>query len=210
MNLIEALNWRYATKRMNGTKVEQEKLHSILEATRLSVSSMGLQPYSVIVVGNEELKRQIQPIAFNQPQITEASHLLIFAAWDEVTEARFDEFAQDTAEQRGLPVETVQEQIAGYKKNILSRPAEVNHQWAARQAYIALGTAVAAAALEKVDATPMEGFNAAALDELLGLKEKGLKSYAMLTLGYRDESNDWLAKQKKVRRPKEKLFVELV
>ncbi len=210
MTLIDALNWRYATKRMNGTKVEKEKLHNILEATRLSVSSLGLQPYSVIVVGNDELKRQIQPIAFNQPQITEASHLLIFAAWDEVTEERFDEFAQDTAQQRGLPVETVKEQIAGYKKNILSRPAEVNHQWAARQAYIALGTAVAAAALEKVDATPMEGFNGEALDELLGLKEKGLKSYAMLTLGYRDESNDWLVNQKKVRRPKEKLFVELV
>lgn len=210
MNLIDALNWRYATKRMNGTKIDAQKLHNILEATRLSVSSIGLQPYSVIVVSNEELKKQIQPIAFNQPQITEASHLLIFAAWDEVTEARFDEFTQDTADQRGLPFEKVQEQFAGYKKNILSRPADVNHQWAARQAYIALGTAVAAAALEKVDATPMEGFNSDQLDELLGLKERGLKSYAMLTLGFRDESNDWLVNQKKVRRPKEKLFVELV
>jgi nitroreductase/dihydropteridine reductase len=200
MNLIDALNWRYATKRMNGRKIDAQKLHNILEATRLSVSSIGLQPYSV----------QIHPIAFNQPQITEASHLLIFAAWDEVTEARFEEFTQDTAEQRGLPLEKVQEQFAGYKKNILSRPADVNHQWAARQAYIALGTAVAAAALEKVDATPMEGFNSDQLDELLGLKERGLKSYAMLTLGFRDESNDWLVNQKKVRRPKEKLFVELV
>ena len=208
MSLIEALNWRYATKRMSGKKVEKAKLDNILEATRLSASSMGLQPYNVIVVENQELKEKIKPIAFNQPQITEASHLLIFAAWDHVTEQRFDEFVQEVADQRGVPLESLSA-YQNYKQHILSRPDADNHQWAARQAYIAFGTAIAAAAEEKVDATPMEGFNAEALDELLGLKERGLRSYTILTLGYRDEAQDWLVGQKKVRRAKEKLFVEL-
>jgi nitroreductase len=208
MSLIEALNWRYATKRMSGKKVEKAKLDNILEATRLSASSVGLQPYNVIVVESQELKEKIKPIAHNQPQITEASHVLIFAAWDRVTSERFDEFVQEVADQRGVPVESLSA-FQNYKQYILDRPDELNHQWAARQAYIAFGTAIAAAAVERVDATPMEGFNADALDELLGLKERGLRSYIILTLGYRDEEQDWLAGQKKVRRPKEKLFVEM-
>lgn len=208
MSLIEALNWRYATKRMSGKKIEQAKLDNILEATRLSPSSVGLQPYNVIIVESAELKEKISPVAYNQPQIKEASHLLIFAAWDEITEARFDDFIRETAEQRGVPVESL-ESMNKYRAFIQSRSVEQNHQWAARQAYIAFGTAIAAAALEHVDATPMEGFDNAALDELLGLKEKGLRSVTILTLGYRDESQDWLVKQKKVRRAKEKLFLEL-
>jgi nitroreductase / dihydropteridine reductase len=208
MSLVEALNWRYATKRMNGKKVEQAKLDNILEATRLSASGVGLQPYNVIVVENEELKRKIQPVAFNQPQITEASHLLIFAAWDSITEERFDEFVREVAEQRGVSVESL-DAYKNYKAHFLGRTQEHNHQWAARQAYIAFGTAIAAAALEKVDATPMEGFNPEALDELLGLKERGLRSVTILALGYRDEAQDWLVGQKKVRRAKEKLIVEI-
>src|ERR1700744_6413348 len=189
MSLIEALNWRYATKRMNGKKIDAKKLENILEATRLSASSIGLQPYSVVIVENQELKEKIKPIAYNQPQITEGSHLLIFAAWDKVTEARFDEFIQDVADQRGVPVASL-DAYQNYKKNILSRPEEQNHQWAARQAYIAFGTAIAAAAMERVDATPMEGFNGEALDELLGLKEKGLKSVTILALGHRAEEQE--------------------
>jgi nitroreductase len=193
---------------MNGRKVEQAKLDNILEATRLSASSIGLQPYNVVVVDSPGLKEKILPIAMNQPQITESSHLLIFAAWDKVTDERFDAFIMDVAEQRGVPVETL-ENFQKYKGYIQSRPEEENHQWAARQTYLAFGTAIAAAAVEKVDATPMEGFNGPALDELLGLKEKGLKSYTILALGYRDEAQDRLASQKKVRRPKEKLFLEI-
>lgn len=208
MSLIAALNWRYATKRMNGKKVEQAKLDNILEATRLSASGVGLQPYNVIVVGSDELKEKIKPVAFNQPQITEASHLLIFAAWDKVSDERFDEFVREVAEQRGVALESL-EGYGRYKGHLASRTEEQNHQWAARQAYIAFGTAIVAAAVEQVDATPMEGFNPEALDELLGLKERGLRSVTILALGYRDEAQDWLVGQKKVRRPKEKLFVEL-
>jgi len=209
MSLIEALKWRYATKRMNGQKIDPVKLDNILEATRLSASSIGIQPYSIIVVENEELKKKIQPVAYNQPQIVEASHLLIFAAWDNITPERFDEFVKDLAEQRGTSEADAITQTARYREMLLPRAQEVNHQWAARQTYIAFGTAIAAAAFEKVDATPMEGFNPEALDELLGLKEKGLRSVTILALGHRDETNDPLASKSKVRRTKEKLFLEL-
>jgi nitroreductase / dihydropteridine reductase len=209
MDLLQALNWRYATKRMNGEKVPQEKIDNILEATRLSASSMGLQPYTILVIEDEDLRAQIQKVAFNQPQIVEASHLLIFAAWDNITEDQINRYINHTAETRGASLES----LAGFKASLLGvaekNTPEQNYQWAARQAYIAFGTAIAAAATEQVDATPMEGFDAAALDQLLNLPEKGLRSVTLLPLGYRDADNDWLAGQKKVRREKEELFIQL-
>lgn len=209
MSLLQAMNWRYAVKRMNGAKVPQEKINNILEATRLSASSMGLQPYTIILVENEELRHKISPVAFNQPQIKEASHLLIFAAWDDITEQHIDDFINNVAETRGVPATGLAEfrnKMLGHTQGMTK---EQRHQWAARQAYIAFGTAIAAAASEAVDATPMEGFNGPALDELLGLNEKGLRSVTLLPLGYRDEENDFLAKAQKVRRSKEDLFLEL-
>jgi nitroreductase / dihydropteridine reductase len=207
MDILQSLEWRYASKRMNGNRVPAEKINNILEAIRLAPSSMGLQPYTVLVIEDEALKKQISPIAFNQPQIEESSHLLVFAAWDNVTPAHIEEYINYTAEVRNTPVEGLE----GFKNSMLSmaknRTQEQNFDWAARQAYIAFGTALVAAATERVDATPMEGFNNAALDELLGLKEKGLRSVTLLPLGYRDADNDWLATQPKVRREKEKLFI---
>jgi nitroreductase / dihydropteridine reductase len=209
MDLIQALNWRYAAKRMNGQKVPQEKIENILEATRLAPSSMGLQPYTVLVIEDEDLRKQIQKVANNQPQIVEGSHLLVFAAWDNITELQINEYINNTAETRGVTLDS----LSGFKNALLGianrNTQEQNFQWSARQAYIAFGTAIAAAATEKVDATPMEGFNAAALDELLNLKEKGLRSVTLLPLGYRDTENDWLANQKKVRREKEEFFLHL-
>jgi len=209
MDLIQALNWRYAAKRMNGQKVPQEKIDNILEATRLAPSSMGLQPYTVLVIEDEDLRKQIQRVANNQPQIVEGSHLLVFAAWDNITEEQINEYINNTAETRGVTLDS----LSGFKNALLGianrNTQEQNFQWSARQAYIAFGTAIAAAATEKVDATPMEGFNAAALDELLNLKEKGLRSVTLLPLGYRDAENDWLANQKKVRREKEEFFLHL-
>ena len=209
MDLIQALNWRYAAKRMNGQKVPQEKIENILEATRLAPSSMGLQPYTVLVIEDEDLRKQIQKVANNQPQIVEGSHLLVFAAWDNITELQINEYINNTAETRGVTLDS----LSGFKNALLGianrNTQEQNFQWSARQAYIAFGTAIAAAATEKVDATPMEGFNAAALDELLNLKEKGLRSVTLLPLGYRDAENDWLANQKKVRREKKEFFLHL-
>jgi nitroreductase/dihydropteridine reductase len=207
MDLIQSLEWRYASKRMNGTKVPDEKIERILEAIRLAPSSMGLQPYTVLVIEDEELKKKLQPVAMNQPQIVESSHLLVFAAWDNITPEQIEEYIDYTATVRNMPPESLNEFKGMLLNMAANRSQEENFQWAARQVYIALGTALVAAANEKVDATPMEGFDPAAADELLGLKEKGLRSVSFLPLGYRDTDNDWLVKLPKVRREKEKLFI---
>lgn len=209
MSLLNHLNWRYATKRMTGEKVSQEKVDYILEATRLSASSMGLQPYTILVVEDMELRKQIQKVAYNQPQIVEASHLLIFAAWDNITETQVDEYMQDIATVRSIPVESLADFKGSLMGAVVSRTQEQKYEWAARQTYIALGTALAAAAEQGVDATPMEGFDPAALDELLNLKDKGLRSVTMLPLGFRLAEADFLATAKKVRRNKEQLFVKV-
>jgi nitroreductase len=193
---------------MTGKKIPQEKIDIILESIRLSASSIGLQPYRVFVIQDPAILEQIKPIAFNQPQITEASHLLVFAAWDNVTDARITEFLELTAKERNVSVESL-DQTKGYLDNLTNNTAEQNFNWSARQAYIALGTALIAAASQEVDATPMEGFNPQALDELLELNEKGLKSVSILPLGYRDESHDWLVSLPKVRTPKQQFFYNL-
>lgn len=205
MNLIEQLNWRYATKRMNGQTVPQEQVQNIINAIQLAPSSAGLQPYDVIVVSDKEVLKQIHAEACQQPQILEGSHLLVFAAWKNLSAEQVDEYMNRVAATRGIPVES----LDGFKANLMGmtkRDAADNHNWAARQAYIGLGFAAVAAANEKVDATPMEGFNPAALDKILGLEEKGLGSVAIMPLGYRDQENDYLLGAKKVRRSIEDMF----
>jgi nitroreductase len=170
---------------------------------------MGLQPYTVLVITDKDLKKQIRAVAYNQPQIEESSHLLIFAAWAEISPEQIEEYIQQSATTRNV----LPESLADFKNTLLgiitTNTTEQNFNWAARQAYIAFGTGIAAAASERVDATPMEGFDGDALDKLLGLPEKGLRSVTLLPLGYRDNENDWLAKLPKVRRQKEKLFIHV-
>ena len=205
MNLIEKLNWRYATKRMNGTKVPQEKLDNILEAIRLAPTSFGLQPFKVIVVEDPALREKIFNEACHQPQIKEASQVLVFAANKKVTAAQVDNYMNLIAATRGIPVES----LAGFRvafDGIVAGTAEQNFIWTARQAYIAFGVGIVAATNEDVDATPMEGFNPDALDKILGLPEQNLGSTTILTLGYRDEANDSLVLAAKVRKSKSVLF----
>jgi len=208
MSLIEALNWRYATKKMNGQAVPQDKVDQILEAARLAPTSSGLQPYEVIVVTNPELKKELLAHSNNQAQIVDSSHLLVFAAWDTYTEDRINEVFTRMHSERGTPPEST----ADYQKMLIGiyvpRTAEVNFQHAARQAYIGFGIALAEAALLEVDATPMEGFNSAKYDEILGLTDRGLKSVTIMPLGYRDEAGDWLAGLKKVRKPMSEFITE--
>lgn len=201
-NLIEALHWRYAAKKMDpAKKVPQEKLDRILEAVRLTASSSGLQPYEVFVVTSDALREQIKPHAWNQAQVTDSSHLLVFAAWDTYTADRINHMFDLVNRERGIKNEGWE----AYRQQLLStypqRDAETNYQHAARQAYIGLGTALIAAAEEKVDATPMEGFDPAKVDEILNLRARGLRSVVILPLGYRAEEGDWLVNLKKVRRP---------
>jgi nitroreductase/dihydropteridine reductase len=209
MELINALKWRYATKKMNGKAVAKEDVDTILEAAHLAPTSSGLQPYEIIVVTNVELKNKIKSIANNQTQVSDCSHLLIFAAWDKYTTERIEEVFSRTVAERGLPEGAMDEYKNRLIQRIASLPAEQNFAHAARQAYIGFGIAIAAAAELKVDTTPMEGFDNAALDDLLNLKERGLRSVTLLPLGYRDPENDWLVKLKKVRTPKARFIREL-
>ena len=205
MNLIEQLNWRYATKRMNGTQVPQEKVDRILEAIRLAPTSFGLQPFKVIVVSDPALREKIYNEACQQPQIKEGSHLLIFAATKNVTAQQVEEYMQLIAKTRGIEVES----LNGFRDmfgGVVSGSEDANFVWTAHQAYIAFGIGVVAAAMENVDATPMEGFNAAAMDKVLGLAEQNLSAVNIITLGYRDEILDYNSKVLKVRKSKELLF----
>jgi len=205
MDLIEKLNWRYAAKAMNGEVVPEEKVDRILEAISLAPTSSGLQPFEVLVIKNPELKAEIKKISWNQSVVTDGSHLLVFAAWDTYTAERINKMFDLTNEIRG----TKPEGFENYRRQLLKtypqRDAEENFNHAAKQAYIALSHAMVAAACEDVDSTPLEGFDPAALDEILGLKAKGLRSCAMLPLGYRDTEKDWLVNQTKVRKSREDL-----
>lgn len=209
MELLEKLKWRYATKAMNGEKVANDKIDNIIEAASLAPTSSGLQPFEIIMITNPEIKAKIRTIAFDQPVVTDCSHLLIFAAWDTYTEDRINKMFDLTNEIRGFKNQGWED----YRQMLLGsypqRDAEYNFNHAARQAYIAFSQAIAAAAFEGVDSTPMEGFDPAALDEILNLKEKGLRSCVMLPLGYRDVENDWLVKLKKVRKSKDDLLTRI-
>lgn len=206
---LEALNWRYATKRMNGNDVPQEKIDNILEAARMAPSSVGFQPFNIIDVSNKELLQQIMPIAMNQPQIGKASHLLVFAAWDDLTAEHITEFFDRTGSERGLPEGT----LDGFKNAMLTTfggmTKEAKFEMGSKQAFIALGFALAAAAVERVDSTPMGGFKGPELDALLGLDKKGMRSVVIMAVGYRDAETDPIVNMKKIRRAKEHFVVEM-
>lgn len=210
MNFLDKLQVRYAVKAMNGEVVPQEKIERILEAVRLAPTSSGLQPFEVFVVTNAATKAEIKKIAWNQSQVTDCSHLLVFAAWDNYTEERINYMFDLTNKIRGFENEGWE----NYRKMLLNiypqRSAEENFQHAARQTYIAFMAAITQAAFDDVDNTPMEGFDPDALDAILGLREKGLRSTLLLPLGYRDADNDWLVNLVKVRKPMNELvtFVE--
>ncbi|MDR1503875.1 MAG: nitroreductase family protein [Prevotella sp.] len=210
MALLESLQWRYATKKMNREAVPQDKVESIIEAAYLAPTSNGLQPFSIIAISNKELKEKIRPIAHDQSQITDSSHLLVFAAWDNYTEERIAQIIDHTTSERGLPKEATEEYKGYLISTYTARTPDTNFNHTARQAYLGFGVAIAAAAELKVDATPMEGFDNQALDELLELPKKGLKSVTILALGYRDVENDWLVNLKKVRTPKSEFLIEVL
>lgn len=210
MTFIEKLNWRYASKQMSGEKLPQEKVDTILEAIRLAPTSMGLQPFKVLIVDDQTTKQKIfEAAAPGQPQIPNASQLLVFACYKKVTKEILDNYFELINEKRPM---LANEKVTAYRNmmnGLLERSEESTFTWAAHQAYIALGFGLAAAAVEQIDSVPIEGFNPAALDDLLQLKVKNLGSVCMLAIGYRDEATDYNARLPKVRKSKEKLFEHL-
>ena len=208
--LLDKMQWRYAAKKMDATKaVSQDKVNRIIEAARLAPTSSGLQPFEVIVVTNKDIRVQIQAVANNQAQVTEGSHLLVFAAWDTYTADRINHHFDLTNTERGGTNEGWKNYRQMLLKSYPSRDAQVNFEHAARQAYIGLGASLIAAAFEEVDSTPMEGFVPKSVDEILGLGAKGLRSVALLPLGYRAKGQDWLENLKKIRRPVSEFVTEV-
>jgi len=207
MSLTDDLNWRYATKKYSSQKVTSADLEKIIDAINLSPSSTGMQTYRLFVIENSEMRKELGSDSFN-PQIVEASHLLLFAAFDSISQKTIDNHIQLVAKIRAIPVED----LADFKRSLgklLTRTDDENFIWSAKQAYLALGVGLIAAATLQIDASPMEGFNAKKFDEILGLKEKELKSVVLLALGYRDKEKDKYAKLKKVRIPKEEFAIRI-
>ena len=209
MALLDDLKWRYATKKYDPTKkVAQDDVDKIIEAARLAPTSSGLQQFKVIVITNQEIKDKIVPIAMGQQIVADCSHLLVFVAWDKYTAERIDGQYDYITDERSLPRGRFGSYTDRLKKLYLNQTEKENFVHTARQAYIGFGLAIAQAAELKVDSTPMEGFSTDALDELLDLRSKGLKSVLLLPLGYRDAENDWLVNMKKVRKPKEDFVIK--
>jgi nitroreductase len=206
MSLIESLQRRYASKQMNGAKIPGEKLETILEAIRLAPTSMGIQPFKIIVIENQQLREEIfEKAATGQPQIPNASQLLVFACYKEITTEMLDEYKERIIKTRNLPLEKVNayRQMMNY---LVGAGETYTFNWASRQAYIALGFGLVAAATEKIDSVPIEGFKPAVLDEILGLSKKNLGSVCLMAVGYRNDETDYNAKLPKVRKSKEDLF----
>jgi nitroreductase len=206
---IENQNWRYATKKFDATKkISTEDLNLLKEAIRLSSSSFGLQLYKVIIVENPELRAKLLPAAYGQTQILDASQIVVFANQTSASDADVDSYLQNTAETRGIPVETLSG-YGDYMKGFLNPiPAEQKAIWMAKQTYLALGNLLNAAAELKIDVTPMEGFNAKQVNEILGLDALNLNAAVMATIGYRHEE-DATQHYKKVRKSNEDLFITL-
>lgn len=204
--ILEALNWRYATKSYDKTrKVAAADWAALEEAIILAPSSFGLQPYKALVITDAELREKLKAAAYNQPAITDASHLVVFAYKKTLTDADVEHFIARTAEVRGQTAES----LADFENTLKAtakraRDGGYVETWNSRQAYIALGFLLESAALLGIDATPMEGFDAAKFNEILGLEDHS--AVVLAAVGYRDAGTDWLVNLPKVRYRKEELI----
>ncbi len=208
-NFINDANWRYATKKFDATKkVSNEDFEILKEAIQLSASSYGLQPYKVFIIENPEVRAKIQPVAWGQTQIVDASHLVVFANITNFGGTEIDSYIKNLSETRGIPVESVQGYSDFMKSKITTLPVEERNNWTAKQTYLALGNLLNAAAEMKIDVTPMEGFEPAAVNEILGFDKLGLNASLLATIGYRHE-DDATQHYAKVRKSNEELFINL-
>jgi len=206
MNLIDNLNWRYATKQFDPTKkVSSSDLELIKEAINLSATSYGLQSFKVMIVENPEIKEQLLPASWGQVQITQAPHLLVFCSYNTVTNDDIDAYLKLKSEVQGIDLANLNGYGDFMKSTIGSFPPEATQSWTKKQTYIAMGNAMAACAELKIDSCPMEGFDAEKYNEILGLNDKGLTAALVLPIGYRSE-DDQTQHGKKVRKPLSEIF----
>ncbi|BFM41832.1 NAD(P)H-dependent oxidoreductase [Flavobacterium sp. CFS9] len=207
--LLDNLNWRYATKKFDATKkISSQDLNTLKEAVRLSASSYGLQPYKVIIVENPEIREKLKAAAYGQTQITDASQIFIFANDLNLGADSVDAYINNISETRGVPADALGGFSDMMKGTISNLSVEAKNIWTAKQTYIALGTLLSAASELKIDATPMEGFNAAAFNEILGFDKLGLNTSVIATVGYRHDEDE-TQHYKKVRKSHENLFITI-
>jgi len=208
--LLTQLNWRYATKQFDpNRKISAQDLAALEQALVLSPSSGGLQPWKFFVISDPDLRAKLRPASYGQPQVTDASHLVVFTARIDLTEADVDAHIKNIATTQGVPVEALA-QFRGMLVGglVQSQDAPARQAWARNQAYIALGNLLTSAAVLGIDACPMEGFDHAKYDEILGLKAQGYTSAVIATIGYR-AATDKYADAPKVRFPKQQVLVEV-
>ncbi len=209
MSLIEKLNWRYATKKFDDTKkLSSEQLDTLLTAIQLAPSSYGLQSYKVLVIEDPAIREKLREAAYGQPQLTQASQVIVFASETMIDESFVNKYVDNIAATRQID----RQYLAGYQQvmvGTVNRLAEDQKiTWSHKQAYIALGILLTAAADLGIDACPMEGFENGKFDEILGLKEKGLTASVIAPVGFRADDDDY-SKLAKVRRPKGELFIHI-
>jgi len=206
MELIKNLHWRYATKKFDATKkVSEENIELMKESIRLSASSYGLQPYKILVITNDEVRKQLQPHSWGQSQIVDSSHLFVFCSQLDLTEENVDNYLKLKSDNQNIPLEN----LSGYgdfmKMKMKEKSKEEIGYWTAKQAYIALGSLFVACAELDVDSCPIEGFVPSEYDKILGLRNQGLTAAVVMAVGYRSEE-DTNAKMPKFRKSKEDLF----
>jgi nitroreductase len=209
MSLLDKLNWRYATKKFDpAKKLSADQLDTLLDAVQLAPSSAGLEPYKVLVIEDPEIRAQLREAAHGQAQLTDASQIIIFAAETNLDEKYVTHYIDQIAATRGID----RVNLEGFEKNIKNSVNSMTEDqkivWNHKQAYIALGVLVSAAADMGIDACPMEGFQAGKFDEILGLKELGLTTSVIAPIGFRAE-DDAFSKAIKVRKPKAELFIHV-
>ena len=198
MNVIDALKWRYAVRRFSAERLEEHKVQDLLDATRLSATSYGLQPYRMIVIDDIETRKQLLPYAMGQDKVAECSHLVVLAVRTNVDDEMVERYIQTVAESRRVPLQQL-EGLAAHIKEVFSAMDEAQkREWAHQQVYIALGTLLTSAAMMKIDSCPMTGFERSGFDHVLGLAERGLESSVVCALGVR-HSEDENASLPKVR-----------
>tara|TARA_R100001369_G_scaffold21881_1_gene39678 strand:+ start:53753 stop:54385 length:633 start_codon:yes stop_codon:yes gene_type:complete len=206
---IDDLNWRYATKKFDANReVSTKDIETLLEVIQLTASSYGLQPYEIIVVKDAKIREQLKLAAWNQSQITDASEIIVFANKTNITSNDIDSYLKDIAKIRSLKLDDLAGLKGMLESTILKLNPEDQNAWAAKQAYIALGNLLSAAANLKIDTCPMEGFDVIKFDSILNLKEKGLTAAVIATVGYRsvDDQTQYAAK---VRKSKEDLISKI-
>jgi nitroreductase len=205
-NYIENLNWRYATKQFDSTKkISNEDLEKLKEAIQLSASSYGLQPYKILIVEDTETREKLKAASWGQSQITDASQLIVFANMTDFDESLVDDYILNTSNTRNIDASNLKDYADLMKSQLNPLPKEMKAFWTAKQTYIALGNLLSAAADFKIDACPMEGFDAKQYNEILDLNSQNLNASVVATVGYRSEKDD-TQHYKKVRKSKKELF----